>query len=185
LTTFVQVFRSVADTLDVQILVARQPIFDRTERLYGYDLILRRHGDDSAASDVPPEQLVVDTFLGIGIDQVAAGRRAFVTIDRDMLVSGVVRLLPADRVVLQFSGDIPVDAALIETCDTLTAAGYSLAIGSTAPETLDVELLRVADIIKVDAARTGPGFTARARGVAQDISRPLAGSERPPSRRTR
>ena len=72
----------------VQILVARQPIFDRHERLYGYDLMLRGTGADSSAADSPPEQLVADTFLGIGIEQVAAGRRAFVTVGRDMLISG-------------------------------------------------------------------------------------------------
>ena len=56
----------------MQILVARQPIFDRKEGLYGYDLILRRPDGSNIGGDVPAERLIVDTFLGIGIDQVAA-----------------------------------------------------------------------------------------------------------------
>src|SRR3954469_23540111 len=103
--------------MGMQILVARQPVFDRREQLYGYDLVLRRPG---ASSDEPlPEQLVADTFLGIGIDQVAAGRRAFVTVDRDMLMGGAVRLLPADRVVLQLTGRLNDDPELVQVCDQL------------------------------------------------------------------
>src|SRR5437879_943665 len=79
----------------LELLVARQPIFDRREQLYGYDLMLRRPGGFGAPGEPLPEQLVADTFLGIGIDQVAGGKRAFVTVDRDMIMGGAARLLPA------------------------------------------------------------------------------------------
>src|SRR6185503_15326044 len=102
--------------LTMQILVTRQPVFDRNEQLFGYDLVLRRSG--TTLPDEPlPEQLVADAFLGIGIDQIAAGRRAFVTVDRDMLMGGAVRLLPADRVVLQLAGRLTDDPELIQVCD--------------------------------------------------------------------
>lgn len=136
----------------MQILVARQPIFDRHERLYGYDLMLRGTGADSSADDSPPEQLVADTFLGIGIEQVAAGRRAFVTVGRDMLISGAVRLLPVDRVVLQLDGNIPKDVELVASCQQLGFEGYSFAVSGRSPETLDHDLLRIADIVKVDVS---------------------------------
>ena len=136
----------------VQILVARQPIFDRHERLYGYDLMLRGTGADSSAADSPPEQLVADTFLGIGIEQVAAGRRAFVTVGRDMLISGAVRLLPVDRVVLQLDGNIPKDAELVAACQQLGFEGYSFAVSGPSPDALDHDLLRVADIVKIDVS---------------------------------
>jgi EAL and modified HD-GYP domain-containing signal transduction protein len=142
----------------VQILVARQPIFDRHERLYGYDLILRRAGTDPNADAPPPEQLVADTFLGIGIDQVAAGRRAFINIDRDMLMSGAVRLLPSDRVVLQFGGDIGADDGLVAACEALAVLGYSFALSSDSPGTIPAGLLGVADIVKVDISAIDTGL---------------------------
>ncbi|MDB4873947.1 MAG: hypothetical protein JWM41_393 [Gemmatimonadetes bacterium] len=138
----------------MEILVSRQPVFDRSEQLYGYDLVLRRAGIGSTPENSLPEQLVADTFLGIGIDQVAAGRRAFVTVDRDMLLGGAVRLLPADRVVLQLNGGIGTDAELIQSCDQLVWSGYRLSITSDHPEQLPEELLRLAEIVKVDVAAT-------------------------------
>lgn len=133
----------------MEILVARQPVFDRREQLYGYDLVLRRTGT-GAPGEPLPEQLVADTFLGIGIDQVAAGRRAFVTVDRDMLVGGAVRLLPADRVVLQIGDEVGADGELVQICDQLVWSGYRFSIVSSKPETLPEELLRLAEIVKVD-----------------------------------
>jgi len=140
----------------MQILVARQPIFDRKEGLYGYDLILRRPDGSSIGGDVPAERLVVDTFLGIGIDQVAAGHRAFVTIDRDMMLSGAVRLLPAERVVLQIPEMSSPDSELVAACGELVASGYSFAIDSPTPESLTDEVLGMAHIVKVDVSTTAP-----------------------------
>lgn len=138
----------------MQILVARQPVFDRREQLYGYDLVLRRPG---ASPDAPlPEQLVADTFLGIGIDQVADGRRAFVGVDRDMLIGGAARLLPADRVILQIDDHVRADSELIAACNKLIWSGYQFSVTSADPGSLPEELLTLAEIVKVDIASTDP-----------------------------
>jgi EAL and modified HD-GYP domain-containing signal transduction protein len=142
----------------MQILVARQPVFDRSEQLYGYDLVLRRPGVGDLPDGRLPEQLVADTFLGIGIDQVASGRRAFVTVDRDMVVGGAVRLLPAERVVLQLYAGAEVDPELLTACDQLVWSGYRFCISSEQPEQLPDDLLRLAEIVKVDIAATDPGM---------------------------
>jgi c-di-GMP phosphodiesterase len=136
----------------MEILVARQPVFDRKEQLYGYDFVLRRPGS-GAPDQLLPEQLVADTFLGIGIYQVAGACRAFVPIDRGMILGGAARLLPADRVVLQLDSSVPVDDKLLESCDRLVWGGYRLAIGGDHPERFPEEILRLAEIVKVDVAR--------------------------------
>jgi EAL and modified HD-GYP domain-containing signal transduction protein len=141
----------------MEILLTRQPVFDRKEHLYGYDLVLRRPGAAQAGAPIP-EQLVADTFLGIGIDQVAAGRRAFVTVDRYMLLGGAAQLLPADRVVLQLDESIEVDQTLLEACNRLVWAGYRFALGGDHPEQLPEDLLRLAEIVKVNVATTDPAL---------------------------
>ena len=143
--------RSILDGME--ILVARQPIFDRREDLYGYDLVLRRPSG-AGLDQALPEQLVADTLLGIGIGQVAEGRRAFLTVDRDMLVGGAVRLLPADRVVLQLDGTIRTDPELLEACSQLVWSGYRFSVSSQDPADLQDELLRLAEIVKVDMSTT-------------------------------
>jgi EAL and modified HD-GYP domain-containing signal transduction protein len=138
----------------MQILVARQPVFDRAEQLFGYDLMLRR---PELTPDGPlPEQLIADAFLGIGIDQVADGRRAFVGVDRDMVVGGAVRLLPSDRVILQLDGAVGIDPELIEACDRLVWSGYQFSLTAADPTEIPEDLLRLAEIVKVDVSQTDP-----------------------------
>jgi hypothetical protein len=103
----------------MEILVRRQPVFDRSEQLYGYELLLQRIGERPSGAEPPPEQMVVDVFLGIGLDQVAADHRAFITVDRDILLGDAVRLLPKDRVVLQLVGPLSDDDELLDACDRL------------------------------------------------------------------
>jgi len=120
----------------MEILVRRQPVFDRSEQLYGYELLLQRIGERPSGAEPPPEQMVVDVFLGIGLDQVAADHRAFITVDRDILLGDAVRLLPKDRVVLQLVGPLSDDDELLDACDRLVWSGYRFSVESDAPETL-------------------------------------------------
>ena len=82
----------------MEILVARQPVFDRRDQFYGYDLVVR-HLPGSPAGEANPYRIT--SWLGIGLDKAAGGRRAFLPVDREMLVGGAAHLLPSDRVILQ------------------------------------------------------------------------------------
>ena len=137
----------------MEILVRRQPVFDRSEQLYGYELLLQRIGERPSGAEPPPEQMVVDVFLGIGLDQVAADHRAFITVDRDILLGEAVRLLPKDRVVLQLVGPLSDDDELLDACDRLVWSGYRFSVESDAPEALPERLLRLSEIVKLDVSR--------------------------------
>jgi EAL and modified HD-GYP domain-containing signal transduction protein len=75
-----------------------------------------------------------------------------------MLVGGAARLLPADRVVLQMDGNARPDTELLEACNQLVWSGYRFAVVSENPGDLPEELLRLAEIVKVDIATTPPAF---------------------------
>lgn len=137
----------------MEVLVRRLPVFDRSEQLYGYELLLRRIGERPSGAEPPPEQMVVDVFLGIGLDQVAPGHRAFITVDRDILVGDAVRLLPKDRVVLQLVGPLSDDDELLAACDRLVWNGYRFSVESDTPEDLPESLLRLSEIVRLDVAR--------------------------------
>jgi len=137
----------------MEILVRRQPVFDRSEQLYGYELLLQRIGERPSGSEALPEQMVVDVFLGIGLDQVAANHRAFITVDRDILLGDAVRLLPKDRVVLQLVGQLSDDDELLEACDRLVWSGYRFSVESDTPEALPERILRLSEIVTLDVSR--------------------------------
>ena len=111
------------------LYVARQPVFDRHEQVFGYELLFRDglenafHGDADEAS-----RATLDRSLLMGLDVLCDGRYAFVNCTRDTLLNGLVNLLPPATTVVEILESVPVDADVITACRTLKKAGYTLAL---------------------------------------------------------
>ena len=83
--------------------VARQPIFDRDEKVFGYELLFRDdvenvfHDVDSNMAS----RSTVDSSILVGLDVLCDGRRAFLNCTRDTLIGGLVTLLPSHSTVVE------------------------------------------------------------------------------------
>jgi c-di-GMP-related signal transduction protein len=136
-----------------QACVARQPILDRHGRLFAYELLFRRSSlaqlCDIESSDACA-RVIVDSMLSIGLDTLTCGKRAFVNLSRDMLLSGAATLLPREQVVLELLEDVHGDPAVIEACRALKQKGYQLALDDFAFHEGSAPLVPLADYIKVD-----------------------------------
>jgi EAL and modified HD-GYP domain-containing signal transduction protein len=143
----------------MKTLVARQPVFDRQEKIFAYDLAVRGPlGPEGLHSEMPPEQLVAEIFLEIGIDRVADGHRVLVTVDRDMLLRGSVPLLPADRAIVQLRTGPGADADVIAACRDLVARGYQFVLCGEDPSRFAPSLVELAHVVKVDVSSIDPGL---------------------------
>ncbi len=137
--------------------VARQPIFDRNEKVFGYELLFRDglensfHGDPDQASCA-----TLDRSLLMGLDVLCDGRRAFVNCTRDTLMKGLVMLLPAATTVVEILESVPDDPEVLATCRSLKEAGYTLALDDYVANDRRLKLTEIADIIKVEMQLTTP-----------------------------
>jgi len=133
-------------------LATRQPIFDRREQLFGYDLIVRRVGRVTTEAGSPGTRAEIDTISDVGVDRIAAGHQVFVNVDRAMLLAGAAESLPIDRVILQIRPRPGANAAWIHSCAELAQAGFRMSIVTSRPQELPDELLRFADFVKIEVA---------------------------------
>ncbi len=135
--------------------VARQPIFDRDEKVFGYELLFRDgmvnyfSGDTDEAS-----RSTLDSSLLIGLDVLCDGRRAFVNCTRDTLLKGLVTLLPSTSTVVEILEDVPPDPDVIAACQNLKEAGYMIALDDFVANDKREALADMADIIKVEMPLT-------------------------------
>src|SRR5262245_7506131 len=107
--------------------VARQPILDQGGSVYGYELLFRRSSTSETCdivAEVASATVITNAVVGIGLDTLTQGRRAFVNVGRRMLLDGISEILPADRVVIELTEDIEADADTIDACQRLRRAGY-------------------------------------------------------------
>ena len=135
--------------------VARQPIFDRDEKVFGYELLFRDglenafHGDSNEAS-----RATLDRTLLMGLDVLCDGRRAFVNCTRDTLIKGLVTLLPSTTTVVEVLESVPADPDVVSACQTLKEAGYMIALDDYVADDPREPLAEIADIIKVEMQLT-------------------------------
>ncbi len=139
------------------LFVARQPILNRSGQVFGYELLYRAGADASsceAETDLAASRVLSDTVLGIGLETLTGGRKAFMNVSRNLLLSGHATLLPARSVVLEVLETVKVDEPVVQVCRSLRGKGYSIALDDYVPG-LDADaLLPYANFVKVDVLDT-------------------------------
>ncbi len=136
--------------------VARQPIFDRDEKVFGYELLFRDNMEN-VFPDVNPDiasRVTLDSSLLVGLDILCDGRRAFVNCTRETLIGGMVTLLPSHSTVVEVLETVPVDAEVVAACEHLKEAGYLIALDDYVSNDPREPLAEMADILKVDLKLT-------------------------------
>ena len=135
------------------IFVGRQPIFDRQLNVVAYELLFRSSEVNEAGPLEPYQataQVLLNTFLGIGLDTLVGDKRAFVNFSRGFLLLDYVQLFPADRVGIEVLENTVVDAELLEEVRSLSAQGYTIALDDFTYDDSLQPLVALADIIKLD-----------------------------------
>jgi EAL and modified HD-GYP domain-containing signal transduction protein len=136
--------------------VARQPIFDRDEKVFGYELLFR-DSMENVFHAVDPDMAsrsTVDSSLLVGLDVLCDGRRAFLNCTRDSLISGLITLLPSHSTVVEVLETVAVDAEVTKACQRLKEAGYLIALDDYVANDPREALAEIADILKVDLKLT-------------------------------
>ncbi len=96
----------------------------------------------------------MDYSLAFGTGALTGGKIAFVNCTRDLLIDGMVTLLPADSTVLEILEDVEPDGEVLRACRNLRALGYKLALDDFVENQLGSPLLDYASYVKVDIRAT-------------------------------
>jgi len=144
--------------------IARQPIFDRDQRLSGYEL-LHRPAAGAAAGTTDELRMtcaaLVNSVLAIGIDRSSGGVSAWVNFPRELLLERDFELLDPERYTINLLESVTCDDDTIAACQALRDRGFTLALtGGAAIEDLD-PLLRLAQIVKLDVRSRPPDQLGR------------------------
>ena len=140
-----------------QRFVARQPILDRSQNVFGYEILFRNGVEDYFNADPDlAARSTLDSSLLFGINTLCANRLAFMNCTREVLFKDLLTLLPPTQVVAEILETVEPEDRVIAACKRLKAAGYLIALDDFAPNDPRLPLCEFADIIKVDIRATSP-----------------------------
>jgi len=135
------------------LFIGRQPILDHHTVTFGYELLFRngiKNTFEELDGDAATSSVIDSGFLSLEFDAVTNGKKAFVNFTTATLKEEYWRLLPRDKVVIEVLETVEPDQEVIESCQALKAAGYTLALDDFEYAPAWDPLVDIADIIKVD-----------------------------------
>ena len=159
-----------------EVFVGRQPIYTRQLDVFAYELLFRRGEMPHAGvtdGNQATAQVLVNTFLELGLDTLVGAKRAFVNLTRDFLLQDYSLVFPPDRVVLEVLEDVAVDDDVLAALRNLSAQGYTIALDDFFYQEHLRPLVELADIIKIDVLASGRTTVAEQVELLRQYDVPL------------
>jgi EAL and modified HD-GYP domain-containing signal transduction protein len=134
------------------VLLARQPIYNRSLEISAYELLFRSHSTSEEAQftcgDKATSQVILNAFGEAGLESICGQHPAYINFTKKL----ILELPPFDpeHYVIEILEDIEVDSVLIEALTKAKAQGSRLALDDFILDHNSAPLLHLVDIVKVD-----------------------------------
>lgn len=155
--------------------VARQPIFDRSLAVVGYELLFRANATTSIAlfsdADAATSTVLVSTFSDIALEPLLDDKPAYIKVANEILLKDIPSLLSPHRVVIEIRDDIGESPDVRDTLTQMCRQGYRIALEAWNPSKPLSAVAELASTFKIDmrsttaAMVTGTVDSIHARGA--------------------
>jgi EAL and modified HD-GYP domain-containing signal transduction protein len=133
--------------------LARQPILDRNQALFGYQLLFRdaQGGNAHGGSKLSLTAAVIAHAGQLGLEKAIGDAQAFIDVDSAALEGDMFAFLPRQKVVLALPESVEANAPLLARMAELAAHGFRFALSGVRAITPNLEqLLPLVDFVKID-----------------------------------
>ncbi|MCG2585467.1 EAL and HDOD domain-containing protein [Massilia sp. TS11] len=139
--------------------LGRQPILDRFQGLFGYELLFRgaASGPANIPNDLTATAAVIAHVAQLGLDKVIGESLGFVNVDGEVLKSDIFNFLPKENIVLEVVESTRASDEVIARMQELAGHGFRFALDDVVADSPDVQrFLPLIDYVKLDIADVAP-----------------------------
>lgn len=144
----------------MDILLARQPIVNRTGAVDAFELLYRSiEAPAIFDGDLATMDVLTNTLVHLGVEQVSEGKRLFINFTGDLLQGELINHLDPGRFVIEILETVEIDAHLLAVLKNWKEAGFQLALDDFVTDLLrnhGPELFDLIDLIKIDIEAINP-----------------------------
>ena len=138
----------------MNVYMARQPIFDTENHVFGYELLYRSNGSQNQYNgldgDASTADVITNAFFGLDIRDIIGNGKAFINFTANLLKRGVPKMISPDLVVVEVLENLMMDDKLLGACQELKERGYTLALDDFEYDNSYSQLFELGDIVKID-----------------------------------
>lgn len=137
----------------MDIFVARQPIFNRNNKVVAYELLFRNgqnnfynntNGDEATLS------VIANSFYTFDFKNITDNKKAFINFTEELIKGEIATILPREYAVIEILENIEPTDEFIAACKRLKKKGFTLALDDFIFDNKYIKLVELADIIKID-----------------------------------
>lgn len=132
------------------IVIARQPIFDRELRVVAYEVLYRNV--DGLVQENKTAQVAVNALIDIGVHNVGGELPLYLNVEEEMLLQGgdLLRAFSPEQIYIEILETVLPDPAVLDACRKLKEEGYRLLLDDVLSVQQALPFVDLVDIIKVD-----------------------------------
>ena len=141
-----------------EFYLGRQPILDRNQGLFGYELLFRNApvGPANVSNDLSATAAVIAHASQLGMEKTIGDALGFVNVDADVIMSDIFSFLPREKVVLEIINTVRATPAVVTRIRELAGQGFSFALDDVSGESENMAtLLPMVEYVKMNV-RTIP-----------------------------
>ncbi|UZQ49163.1 EAL and HDOD domain-containing protein [Clostridium kluyveri] len=138
----------------MNIFIARQPILDKYNKIYGYELLFRNDIKKNKYSendgDKATMEIIINSFFYMDINKMTQNKMAFINFTENILTSQIFQIISPKTIVIEILENIRPSNKIINACKILKQYGFTLALDDFSFSYEYEQLIKLVDIIKVD-----------------------------------
>jgi c-di-GMP-related signal transduction protein len=152
--------KTAKEGLEMEVFVARQPVFTDKKEVFGYELLYRNDLENKFPvidGDKATAEVIINSFLNIGIDKISNGKPCFLNFTEKLLQLKLPTYFKPNEIVVEILETVEHNQELLQICKDLKGYGYRIALDDfiwNEQDQFTFSLFPYVDIIKVDFQNT-------------------------------
>ncbi len=143
----------------VKIYLARQPIIDRTGKIFAYELLFRSGFKDFAEvedSKRATAKVIESLVSSFSLKDIIRDKLGFINIDHTSDMLSIVELLPHDKIGFEILESSVLSEDFFNTLSYLKSMGYKLSLDDFIYADKFIPYLELVDYVKIDVLEHSP-----------------------------
>ena len=138
--------------------LGRQPVLDRNQALFGYELLFRsKRQGEADETGLTATAAVIAHAAQLGLARAIGDATCFLNVDAEVLASDIFAFLPRERTVLEIVAGVVPDDALLARMRALAGHGFRFALDGIDGDSLRLQrLLPLTAFVKLDLRTVPP-----------------------------
>ncbi|MCK9372955.1 MAG: EAL domain-containing protein [Sulfuricurvum sp.] len=143
--------------IETDVFLGRQPIFNNEGSCFGYELLYRNEGSNSAVISDDAKataRVIINLIHNLGFSSIIGKKIGFINIDDHTILSDALLSLPKENFIFEILEYTKMSVAIVEKVQRLYEMGYRFALDDFCCKSENFEYFKLLfpyiDIIKID-----------------------------------